>query len=207
VRQTAHAYIAGMKNHNQNGFTLYELLVTLLIVGIVLSFGLPNLRALTQNSRVTTTANDLHSSIVLARSESARAKTNVTICGSRFPILAPDCDGIFDDGWIVFVDTDGDIALDAGENVLRAYSAIDANLDIVTNGGATYFGFASTGLGRGDVAGAGPALQSARICDERGNVVVVGDSSSAARVLIVTPIGRATVLRDVDQITFQGGCP
>jgi len=203
-----------MNTRCQNGFTLYELLVTLLIVGVVMTLGLPNFTAFTQNSRVTATANDLHGSFHLARSEAARGKTNITICASKNSMEKnPKCDsqiedGTFDDGWIVFVDLNGDIVRDAGtDNILRVHPAIDANIDILTNDGATYFSFAGTGLGRGDVAGAGPSMQSARICDTRGNVVVVGNDSSAARVLIVTPIGRATVLRAVGQIAAQGGCP
>jgi type IV fimbrial biogenesis protein FimT len=197
-----------MKIRYQNGFTLYELLITMLIVGVVLGLGLPNLTAFTQNSRVTTTANDLHSSLYLARSEAARAKTNITICGSLTPMAAnAQCDGTFDDGWIIFVDSSAPAAVRdvVTENILKAFPPVDTALDIVTNGGATYFSFASTGLGRGNVNGI--ALSAARICDDRGNVVVVGANDSAARVLIITPIGRATVLRDKDQIDAQGGCP
>lgn len=201
-------YISAMKTRSQNGFTLFELLITMLIVGVVMTLGLPNLTSFAQNSRVTTTANDLLASLYLARSEAARSKTNITICGSQSPMAAnAACDGTFNDGWIVFVDSNLPAAVRdvMNENVLKAYPAIDSALDIVTNGGATYFSFAGTGLGRGNVNGT--ALQAARICDDRGNVTVVGDSDSAARVLIITPIGRATVLRNVAQITAQGGCP
>jgi len=197
-----------MNSQSQNGFTLYEILITLLIVGVVMTLGLPNLTAFTQNSRVTTTANDLLTSLYLARSEAARSRTNITVCGSiDAPPLPRVCDGTFNDGWIIFVDTNNPAAERdvATENVLRAYPAIDSGLNILTNGGATYFSFAGTGLGRGDVNGT--ALQAARICDDRGNVVVVGNDSSAARLLIITPIGRGTILRDVAQIAIQGDCP
>ena len=60
-----------MNKTNQNGFTLYELLITMLIVGVVLTFGVPNMLQFTQNSRMTSTANDLHPAFHLARSESA----------------------------------------------------------------------------------------------------------------------------------------
>ena len=78
-------------------------------------------------------------------------------------------------------------------------------LNLSTNANATYFSFAPTGLGRGDVGGV-PAVQTVRICDDRGNDIAIG-GSSAARLLIITPIGRATVLRDVGQIAAAGGCP
>jgi type IV fimbrial biogenesis protein FimT len=203
--ETARAYIPRMNRNKQHGFTLYELLITLLIVGVVLSLGIPNLSDFTRNSRITGTANDLHSSFMVARSEAARAKTNITICASADSSGAALCDGAsFDEGWIIFVDLNGDIErAGVDENVLRRHPPIDDNIDITTNGGATYFSFAATGLGRGNVGGA-TAFQTAMICDERGNVIA-GGGSSAARRLVVTPIGRSTVLRDRDQITASGG--
>ncbi len=201
-----------MTNRNQSGFTLYELLITIVIIGIVLTFGIPNFGVFTQNSRITSTANDLHSSFYLGRSEAARSKSNITICASNNSMDASTCTGgTFDDGWIIFVDLDGNIQrpggpnVPGGENVLRRHPPIDDAINITTNAGATFFSFAPTGLGRGDQSGF-TSIQTAVICDGRGNVVAAG-GNSAARYLVVTPIGRATVLRDVDLITAAGGCP
>ena len=197
-----------MTSQSQRGFTLYELLITVLVLGVVLTLGIPNFRAFTANSRITSTANDLHSSFQLARSEAARSKSNVTICSSNNSMAAgASCTGgTFDDGWIIFMDLNGDVQrAGAGETVIRRHPAIPDAIDITTNGGATYFSFAPTGLGRGDV-GVGPSLVTAVMCDGRGNITAAG-GNSAARVLVVTPIGRGTVLRDVAQITAQGGCP
>lgn len=205
-----------MTNRNQSGFTLYELLITMVVIGIVLSVGIPNFGVFTQNSRITSTANDLHASFYLGRSEAARSKANITICASANSMDADaTCNGTFDDGWIIFIDLDGNIQRPAGpnvpggENVLRRHPAVDDAIDIVAKGtggvDATYFSFAPTGLGRGDVFGL-TSLQTAVICDGRGNVVAAG-GNSAARFLVVTPIGRATVLRDVALIAAAGGCP
>ncbi len=201
------AYIACMANTYQRGFTLYELLITMLVIGIVLSVGIPSFSDFTRNSRITGTANDMHSSFHLARSEAARSKAPITICASADPLGAALCDGVtFDEGWIIFMDLNGDIArAGAGENVIRAHPPVDVAIDIATNAGADYFGFAPTGLGRGDVGGQ-PSMTTAVICDDRGNIVSAG-GRSAARFLVVTPIGRATVLRDKDQIDAAGGCP
>lgn len=190
-----------------SGFTLYELLITMLIIGIVLAIGIPNMSAFTANSRITTTANDLHSSFMLARSEAARSKSNITICASANSLDATaDCNGTFDDGWIIFVDLDGDVQrAGAGENILRRHPAIDSTIDINVNANATYFSFAPSGLGRGDIGGL-PSFATAVLCDDRGNEISAGGNSSA-RYLVVTPIGRATVIRDVAIIAAKGGCP
>jgi len=199
-----------MKTTNQHGFTLYELMITVLIAGIVLSMGIPNFRDFTANSRMTSTANDLHSAFHLARAEAARAKTNITICSSLDPLDPnPVCSGTFNNGWIVFQDNNGDIVRDAGERVIRTREAVATGISISTPGMNQYFSFASTGLGRGNVAG--PPITTAIICDGRGNQTATGGASTA-RALVITPLGRATVVRNkgrVDTIITNTGasCP
>ena len=195
-------YIACMKTQSQNGFTLYELLVTMLIVGVVMTLGIPNLTAFTKNSRMTAAANDIHATFHLARSEAARAKANITICGSATPLAADaDCDGTFDQGFIVFVDSNdpGSVSRDAAtEPVLRAHEAADTGVIIRVANNADFFSFGPTGLGRGDI-GASTAVSQIVICDERGNEIAAG-GNSAARLFVATPLGRATILRDITMI-------
>jgi len=197
-----------MDKKKQSGFTLYELLITVLVVGVVLTLGVPNFAEFTQNSRLTSTSNDLLSSFQVGRSEAARSKTNITICASDNSLTAAaNCGGAFGDGWIIFVDIDGDLnRAGAGENVLRAHPAAPSGVTITTNGGATYFSFAGTGLGRGNV-GVGVALQTAMICDARGLDVAPGGRATARR-LVATAIGRATIISDLAMINAAGGvCP
>jgi len=201
-------YIAPMEKRRQRGFTLYELMITLLVIGVILTFGIPNFTEFTQNSRLTSTANDLLSSFQLARSEAARAKTNITICASNNSLDAnASCGGTFNDGWIIFIDTNGDLnRAGAGENVLRAHPAVASGVTVTTNGGAGYFSFAGTGLGRGNVGGV-PALQTAMICDARGLDTAPGGRATARR-LVTTAVGRATILSDLAMIQAAGGvCP
>jgi prepilin-type N-terminal cleavage/methylation domain-containing protein len=194
-----------MNRKNEAGFTLYELLVTVLIIGVVLSLGLPNVSQYGQNSRLTSTANDLLGSFHLARRAAARAKTNITICASDDSMTAtPGCGGEFEDGWIVFVDNNGDIAVDDDEAILRRYEATPDGINIDTSGMGDYFSFAASGLGRGNVTGV-PPVTTAILCDTRRTITAAG-RSSAARVLVIEPLGRATVLRGKDQVDFHGGC-
>lgn len=177
----------------------------MLIVGVVLALGVPNMQSFRQNSRMTAAANDLHSSFHLARTEAARAKVPITICASADSMVAlPTCGGELEAGWVVFEDQDGDIVVDAGEPVLRRFPPIGNNIDVNTTGPDDYFSFASTGLGRGQIL-ASPPLAVMVLCDPRGNVTG-GGGKSTARVLIVTPLGRAAVLADKTNVASHGGC-
>lgn len=188
--------LARMENRTQNGFTLYELMITLLIVGVVLSLGIPNMRAYSQNSRMTSAANDFHAAFHLARSEASRAKTNITICASADSVT---CGGTWDQGYIVFVDTDGDIATGGvDETILRAQPAMAEGVILAVENDAGFFSFAGTGLGRGNVDD-NTALTRVVMCDERGNITAAG-GNSAARLFVATPLGRATIQRDKGMI-------
>jgi len=197
-----------MDKRIQHGFTLYELMITITILGVVLAFGVPNLKAFTQNSRMTSTANDLHAAFLLARSESSRAKTNITVCASANSMAATaNCGGTWDQGYIVFVDENGDLLKSQDESVLRAHPKIAKGVSLAVENDATYFSYSSTGLGRQDVDG----MSRVVMCDERGNVVAAG-GSSASRLFIVTPLGRATILRDEELIgraliDMEKSCP
>ena len=188
-----------MEKRTQNGFTLYELMITLLIVGVILSLGIPNMRAYSQNSRMTSAANDFHATFHLARSEASRAKTNITICASA-DSLTCGVGATWDQGYIVFVDTDGNIATGgADESILRAQPAMPEGIFVAAADDSNYFSFAGTGLGRGIVNGDPKLLSRVVMCDERGNITAAG-GNSAARLIVATPLGRATIQRDKGMI-------
>lgn len=188
-----------MNKTNQHGFTLYELLITVLIMGVVLTVGIPNMLAFNQNGRMTATANDVHSAFHLARSESSRARTNITVCASDNSMDADsDCQGDWNEGFIVFVDTNGDLARSGGtETVLRSFPAVDDSITLAVADDATFFSYASTGQGRTVVGDT--AVTQIVMCDKRGSQIAAG-GSSAARLFVATPLGRAQVFRDKDLV-------
>ena len=106
---------------------------------------------------------------------------------------------------------DGDLTVDAGtDSVLRRHGAIDDGISLKIANGATYFSYSSTGLGRPNIGG-NTAISQVVMCDERGNVTAAG-GSSAARLFVVTPLGRATIIRDEALIanalaTMGKSCP
>ena len=194
-----------MTTKTQTGFTLYELLTTVLIVGVILALGIPNMTEFSQNSRMTSAANDLHSTFHFARSEASRSRAIVTICASTD---GASCGGEFEDGWIVFADTDGDINVDGGENILNRFPALDDDISIDGGAGNDYFSYAPSGQGRGAVGGNAP-VGTLLFCDSRGAAIAPGGRSTA-RVLVVTPLGRPTVLSQTEHVdpvvANRGGC-
>ena len=181
-------------------------------LGVVLSLGIPNMTEFTRNSRITSTSNDLHAAFQMARSEAARAKNNITICASANSMSgAADCGGTWDQGFIVFIDTNADLLVNgADESILRAHPAAAEGISLAVADDATYFMYGSSGLGRRDAGGATPVAQVI-VCDERGTIETTKDFS-AARLFVATPLGRATVVRDLtavdDALTAMGKtCP
>lgn len=82
------------------GFTLFELIVTIAVTGILLSLGVPGFMNIIQNNRAVAHTNDLVTGLNLARSEATRRSSVVTICSST---NGTTCNGSNDwsTGWVV----------------------------------------------------------------------------------------------------------
>lgn len=99
-----------MKAPRQSGFTLWELLVTMVVAGILVAVGIPSFRDAQRNSAITAAANDLITGLLAARAEAVKRQVPVTLCASPDPSAAnPVCaqDGAgANGGFIVWVDWD-----------------------------------------------------------------------------------------------------
>jgi type IV fimbrial biogenesis protein FimT len=99
-----------MKSRRQSGFTLWELLVTMLVAGILVAVGIPSFRDAQRNSAITAAANDLITGLLAARAEAVKRQVPVTLCASPDPtapnpVCAQDGAGA-NGGFIVWVDWD-----------------------------------------------------------------------------------------------------
>ena len=207
-----------MYKHMSNGFTLLELLITIFVVAILISVGVPSFTRTIQTSRMASSANDLVTSMHRARTEAVKRRVPVTLCASNNPLApAPVCNiGGNMVGWVVFVDDadingngqpDGNTMIDAGEIILEAHAALPAQLTIRSD--AAYVSFTPNGFRRDGPLG--PSVTMVLFCDARGNVNQ-GGSGSAARMLMVSVTGRPQLGRDVADIAFAlaqlgGTCP
>ena len=105
-----------MSRRQVTGFTLIELMVTISVLAILLAIALPSFQGSLRSNRVATTTNELLASLSLARSEAVRSTRGGGVCGST---NGTSCDGDWNDGWIVWTDSNGNGVLDAGERIVR----------------------------------------------------------------------------------------
>lgn len=103
------SYVRKLQNKNK-GFTLVELIITLLIGSLLLAWGVPNYRDFKVRKAVVDTSNDILTSLTQARAEAVRYGVNVEVA----PI------GTWQEGWTVIakgVDGNADIDIAIHEEI------------------------------------------------------------------------------------------
>ena len=78
--------------------TLIELLIAMVVLAILLGIGIPQFRDAVLGARLRTMANDMFTSVQLARSEAIKRNAVMTLCASSD---GATCTGTWHDGWIV----------------------------------------------------------------------------------------------------------
>lgn len=188
-----------MNTSTQRGFTLYELMVTVLVAGVIFGLGVPNLLEFSRNNAMTAVANDFQTAIMAARQVAITQQVPVTLCASPDPLVAsptcsPDASGT-NWGYFVWVDDDEDADFDAGEEMILQR---DEPEDITVFSDNGYINFAVNGVVN-DIGGLGASAQMLLMCDARGNVISSG-TLSAARGIRIAPTGRSTVFNEVGTV-------
>lgn len=174
------------------GFTLVELMITLVIAAILLAMAVPSFMTMLQNNRMVTQVNDYVTSLNVARSEAVKRSSRVTVCKSANNTSCATTGG-WQQGWIVFVDTNNDAIVSAGEEVLRAHGPIESGNTLVgTANVASYISFVSTGFSL--LTNGSAQTGTVVMCDSRGfgadARAVVLSASGAVRT---APANDATV--------------
>jgi type IV fimbrial biogenesis protein FimT len=163
------------------GFTLTEVIIVMMVVGILAAIGTPTFKYVTTSNRISGEVNGLLGDMQFARSEAIKSGTTVSICTSS---TGTTCSGSssWQSGWIVFIDLNGDgIFQPANDTIVRtqpAFSSTDTFVASQAYSAITYnrMGYAPTGF-------------TATITINLHNA---NNISNFTRCLAVTPIGSAS---------------
>jgi len=99
----------GIKMTNQNhGFTLIEVMVALAIAGILVGMALPSFTDMLQKDKGIAQINQLVGELSWARTEAIVQGKTVSLCASTNQLSCRSSKTNWSDGWIVFIDQDGD---------------------------------------------------------------------------------------------------
>jgi len=130
----------------ENGFTLVELLITIVVVSILLATGVPSFMQMIKNNRLTAQTNSLVAAIQVTRNEAVKRGTSMVICAKKSDAVACSDDKNWANGWIIFSDLDQGADLDGDgictttddhhdkECVLRTTNSLQRNTLTGNNG-------------------------------------------------------------------------
>jgi len=176
------------EKRNCRGFSLYELLMTLALVVLVLTLGLPSFGSIIANHRLKVEVDALFHAVHLARKSSIVRRRAVSICPSSNGI---DCDPGFDwsIGWMMFVNTDRDSpAFRDDDEAVLSHHPVDKDARIMSNRKSF-------------------TLRSIELRATNGTLVFCDRSGrAAARALVISYTGRPRVTRQ-DRRGKPYACP
>lgn len=143
----------------RQGFTALELIITMAVIAVLLTLGVPAFQNFGWNLRMKTAMDTLQTDLKLARGHSISQNSRTVICPADDKT---GCSGQADwqHGWIVFTDINGDREKQATEPLLK-YSGTLANLNINSSSSRTYLRFFPNGSAPG-------SNTTIRFCDRRG---------------------------------------
>jgi type IV fimbrial biogenesis protein FimT len=88
------------------GTTLWELLLTLMLAGLLAGIAAPSFREFVLDARLTADVNALFGAVQLARSESSKRGRSVVLCKTADQAVCAGRELRYDAGWMVFVNED-----------------------------------------------------------------------------------------------------
>lgn len=100
------------------------MMVTVAVLGILSVVAMPALTAFSARNRLQSLSSDFVSSLVLARTEAARAGLPVLVLPATGGVTGNE----FAKGWNVYLDNNSNGTYDSGDTLLRTYAALPSTL-------------------------------------------------------------------------------
>ncbi|WP_298856232.1 GspH/FimT family pseudopilin [uncultured Aquimonas sp.] len=176
----------GFAYRSIRGFSLIELLMTITVAGIVLGIALPSFRQMIERQGFIAAQHQLMGGFHHARTLAVTRGRPAAICPTSDG-LSCRSGGVWDDGWLVFVDSNRNGARDAGEAIERVQRESSPRLRVRSSAQRPMAMFRPNG-------GSGASNLSLRICSEDGRLL---------GALVLNNTGR---LRQARPESIGGGC-
>lgn len=165
------------------GFTLIELMVVLILLGILLGMGMPSMRTMVQDNRLATQQRVLLGAINLARSEAAHRNRTITLSHIS------TTDGDWSEGLRIYTDTaaGGNTAYDSDDDTLiKEIASFGSGVSInADTAGVKFISFRANGM----LNESGNEVTLV-LCDERG--------ANQGTAITISRSGRANVTGTAD---------
>ena len=116
------------QNEFCKGFTIIELMITLALVSVLVTFGIPGFSGLMERNQLTTGINKFVSSLSLARSEAIKRNQRIGLCASSNGEQCADVG--FENGWLVYVDNNQNNNRESDEELIWVVSKYGNNFTL-----------------------------------------------------------------------------
>jgi len=147
---------------NGQGFTLVELMITLVVATILITMGVPSMSTMIKNNRLTAHTNQFVTAMNFARSEAIKRGATISVTA----VDATDNANEWGPGWQVL----------NGVEVLRVFPALEASTTFNSANGVSTFGYLASGrVGNADTL---------TLCDDR--------TAETGRVIDIALTGRVS---------------
>jgi len=114
------------------GFSLLELIITLLIISLLVSLAMPNFMSRIQDDRLTSQINEFAAALYLTRSEAIKRGVRVTMCKSADGLVCTTVGG-WEQGWLIFEDNNSNATLDNIGDLIIKHEPLYQNLQLRGN--------------------------------------------------------------------------
>lgn len=151
----------------QAGFTLIELVMTIVIAAIFITLAVPSYFSMMQNNRVISLTNNLSAAFNQARMEAIKRGVRVSVCSAADSSLSTcGTTAQWAQGWIVFLDADNNNLVDSSNNLVRVNEAATGVITITANNSLVSYdgsGFITSGAFSATIRGTSCTGQNARV--------------------------------------------